>query len=302
MVFLILNVLMSSVMMLVFKLSSKKAWNGDKIILVNYMTAAACSLVSLLVNRQGGVSFTLAQAELATLFTRKTLANSAAVGLLFGLAQGFLFVMELMLRSASTDRNGAGITIFFSKAAFVGNITLSALIWRELPTVWQWTAILMILLALAMTSSDLKHLRVRSPLLLGLLVLSGTLLETMNKAVTVYVLPEHNALYLTITFCVALAVCIGRTAWACVREKKRFEMGPAEWAAGGVLGLSNVLATSLSLKALELLPASVVFSTQAAGNLLLVFLMGRFVFKEPASRNLVISIAIAVVSLVLIHL
>lgn len=302
MVFLILNVLISSVMMVVFKVSALKGWNGDKIILVNYVAATTISLSGLLSGGRCLAIAALANADIRAPFTQKTLANSIALCLIFGCVQGCMFVVELMVRQASTAQNGAGLTTFFSKSAFVGNILLSAFIWREMPAKLQWLGIGLIVIALILTTGDLKTLHAGKPMLFALLMLGGTVVETMNKAVTVYVLPAHSLLFLSVVFSVALATCLVKNVGQAQKSGGRLVPNKHELFAGVLLGVTNTLASWSSLKALDALPASVVFATQAAGNLLLVFLLGKVVFHEPSSKKLIASLGIAAVSLVLINL
>lgn len=301
MIFLFFNVVLSSVMVLVFKISAQKGWNGDKIILVNYVVAAGMSLFSLLGSGQGAV---LAGQEDggAALFAKDSLACSITLGVATGLVQGGAYVLDLTVRSASIAQNGAGLTTFFSKSTFAVTIIISALVWRELPTALQWGGIALIIAALVLTTADLKTLKARKPLLFLLLVATGTLIEVTSKAVAVYVWPQHNSLFLTVVFSTALVICIVKNLWAKAKTGERLTPARPELALGVLFGITNMLVAWTHLKALGALPASVVFPTQAAGNLLLVFLLGRVFFHEDSSKRLVLSLGIAVAGLVLINL
>lgn len=301
MIFLIFNVLISSVIMVIFKLSAQKGWNGDKIIMMNYVAAAALSLFSLFQSGQHLMVAQLKNADPAALFTQKNLANSVALGIIFGCVQGCMYMIELVVRKTSTAQNGAGLTTFFSKSAFIGILLLSALIWKEYPTAVQWFGIALIIIALILTTGDLKTLRAESPILFLLLMVNGTIIETIHKAVTVYILPEHNPLFLSIVFCMALLLCIGKSIWAARKSGEKIFPNKPEILSGLLLGFVNTLVAWSSLKSLDALPTSIVFPTQAAGNLLLVFILGKAVFHEPSSKKLMISLVIAVVSLILIN-
>lgn len=303
MAFLTLGVLLSGVMTVVFKASATNGWNGSKIIMVNYLTAVAIALFTLIQNKQLQLfNHALHGMNIGTLFTQKTRANSIALVLLLGCIQGFMFVEELIARQISTVQNGSVLTVFFSKAAFVGNILISALLWKEQPSALQWAGIALIIVALILTTGNLKTLSAHRPLLFVLLMIGGVIVESINKSVVVYIRPEHNALFIGIVFLVALLLCTALNAWIAQKRGETFLPNKQEILFGVLLGVVNMLAMWANLKSLDALPTSIVFPTQAAGNLLLAFILGRVLFREPINKKLMVALGIAVVSLIIINI
>ncbi|MDO5829234.1 MAG: hypothetical protein Q4Q25_03685, partial [Methanocorpusculum sp.] len=70
---------------------------------------------------------------------------------------------------------------------------------------------------------------------------------------------------------------------------------------GVLLGLSNLGNNFFKIKALEVLPASVVIPAVAVGALIITSLAGILFFKEKANRLYVLALVLAVVSIIMLN-
>ena len=71
---------------------------------------------------------------------------------------------------------------------------------------------------------------------------------------------------------------------------------------GAALGLSNLLNSFLLLKALERLPAALVYATTASGGVLMASMIGVLFFREALVRQQKWAIVLTISSLILINI
>lgn len=301
MIFLALNIFASSMMTIIFKISAVKKWDGDHVMLVNYIIAVLISLGSAISGGQLSSFVAVGQADFSTLLTETTPGNSIAISIILGGVLGCVFMLNLLVSKASIAKNGAGLSTFFSKSAFLGGILFSAIIWKETPSSLQWAGAALILAALILMADDVKTLEIGSPTLFPILILGGAIVELIYKAFAEYALPGHKPIFMLIVFFVALLMCVVKNIELTKSSSAAFRLTKQEILLGLCLGTANTSASLFQLKALELFPTSIVFPTQAAGSLLLIYIICAVFFHEPLSKKQLAAVGISVVSLILVN-
>lgn len=304
MLYLVCTVIVSSLVPSILKYARKNQLNADYIILVNYLFAAvSAGIAAYQAGLFGGFSAVF-DSSFTKLFAERSEANTYLLVLLVGICSGILYCVALMLTRSSVVDNGMGITSMFSRLSFLVTLTVSALVWREIPGVVSMFGVILGLLPLLMTLWAPHHKKQigRVDLLL-FLFLSNGIVELNNKIVVVYsVSPAYKSLFVCIIYEVALLVCAGFLFCGAIKKKSLAPILPREVLLGIALGLPNAVNSFLLLKALEVLPAALVYATTASGGVLMSSAIGVVFFKESLRPRQKIAIALTVGSLILINI
>lgn len=282
MLWLLLATICSASLALIFRASERRGLDRYAITAVNYLAAVAVSLgVGLIRNpdvfRPG--SWTVFRAE-----TGQVLGGSGASfggdgsfwwACLVGLAAGGVFFVAFVLYQLCIRTHGAGISGMYGKLGVLLPTLLSLLVWRNLPTRWQWFGILLALTAIV-TSQLPRHgddvpgregsgwswARV---LPAGLLISMG-LAEFANKVFQAYALIRFRSLFLLCVFGSALVIAL------VVLRVRRAGIGRREWAFGLAVGVPNLLSSYFLIMALGTVKAAVAFPVFSAGSVVLIAL------------------------------
>ena len=304
MLYLLLFIILSSTVTLMFKVTGKLGLNDDNLIVVNYLVA---STVSIITSVRAGIYSDffskLAQADAGTVFTQKTVGNSYLLLLTLGLVQGVFYIYTLFNTRNSVKYNGAGISTLFHQAGFILTMTIAMLIWKEIPTALQIIGIVLAVIALitAYEKPSEKSI-IKKPSLLVIAFTSTAAMAIINKTSVYYALEELRPLLISTLFPTALICGIGYLIIKHVKEHKKFRITGKEILFGILLGTPNVLSSYVQLRALAAVPSNIFYPTSAAGSLVTVTLVSALIFKEALSKKQKISIAILVVSLILVNI
>lgn len=304
MIYLILSILLSSLVTVIFKVTDRLKLDANNLILVNYLLA---SVVSVYLSAKGQMYDhfweILGSANVGTVFSEKTLGNTYLLILAVGIAAGALYIIDLFNTKNSVVYNGAGMTALFSKFGFLISTGVAAALWKEYPHGLQVIGIILAVAALLIASGNLKDIKlIQRPWLLAAMVLFGGAMELASKCVVNYAMDGFNSLMVSTTFPTALTLCIIYLILHHVKTGTSFQISFRDIVGGLCLGLPNVCGSYLSLKALETIPANVMFPTTAAGNLVAVTLAGVIFFREKLSRKQIAAICLMAASLVLINI
>lgn len=303
MIYLIFSILLSSGLTIALKIANIKKLNADNVVLCNYVFAFVFALSACIRTGRLSAFGELPHVDFASLFAVPSGANSVFFAIVLGLMLGGIFFGNVIVMKYSVVSNGAGITAFFGKTGFIITTLVSLFLWRELPTALQWLGIGVSITALVLMMSDGGSFgNIKAPHLLLLLFAGNAVVEIDNKSFTMYALAEYKDLLVLMTFTTALLLCGLYTGVRRRQMGEGFSLKPSEIALGICMGLPNVLSSFVQLLALQKLPASVFFPSNAAGALIFNILMGRLAFHEKLSKRQVFAVGLAVGSLVLINL
>ena len=222
----------------------------------------------------------------------KSLALPAVIGVICGVSYfyGFFFYQKAVRAS------GAAMSSAFEKIGIVIPILLSAAIWKEYPAFLAVAGIVLAIAAILVNYFDFKSFNFSSlhAVLILLSVVSG-LSSFINKVFQRYCLAEHEFIFMFFIFVSALMLSLRETL-----KDKRPDRG--EMLTGLLLGIPNMLASFILIRALFSLPAYIVFPMFSAGAIVLALVFSLIFFKDRPTKKQAVSIAMIAAALVLINI
>ena len=280
MLYLLLAMLGSAAMSLVLKAFRAQRGNRYGIILGNYIT---CVLVGLLLMPD-----------------RSLILRGSLSTLLCGAAGGVFFVSGLVSMQSSIRCNGAALTAAFAKLGLVVTLGVSILCFGEHPGGQQLVGIALVFAALLLINGGAGGGEGKASFLLLLLVLlTGGGGDAMSKVFAQLGGKGEDTLYFFWLFLTA-GVLAALLAWREYRQTG-LKMLPAELAAGVLVGLPNYFSSLLLLRALERMPALVVYPMASTGTILLVTVLSALLFHEHITRRQAAGLGLILLALILLH-
>ena len=283
MLYLILAVASSAAMALVLKCFREQRGNRYGILLGNYLT---CVVISFLMLPDKG-----------------QLGTGSWVTLLCGVGGGVFFVLALVCMQSSIRANGAGLTAAFARLGLVVALGLSILLFGERPTVPQLAGAGLALGAILLLRTEGgAQARKKTGRGFGLLLLTlgaGGCADAMAKVFDVYGDRAQDRLYFFWLFVTAVLLCGGLL----LAEKKRTGKGlvAGEFAAGVLVGIPNYFSSYLLLRAIQALPATVVYPSYSTATILLVMALSALLFRERLTKRQWPGVILILLALVLLN-
>lgn len=281
MIYLLLVVLCGSMVSVVMRLSGGKVKSRMGMISANYLT---CMIAAW-----GWMRF-------GTL-----LPNEEGMFRVLGMGtwNGFFYMMALIMNQYNISRNGVVLSSVFSKVgALLLPLLLSVIAFRETPTSFQFVGFLLAVFAIVLLNvrkGENDTDGIGKLALLGLLLTEGcaAIMSKVFSELGNPVLALHFLFYTFLTaFLFSMIVMLFR--------KER--IGTMECLYGILIGLPNFLASRFILKALETIPAVVVYPSRSVATIVVITWIGVVVFKERLERRQFIAMGIICVALVLLNL
>ncbi len=274
MLYLILAIASSAMVSLIMRLS------GDRIT-HNIAMLAASYLVSTL---------------LAAIHTDLTGFGQPGLGLAAAMAvfNGGLYVAGFVLMQRSIPKSGVVLTSTFMRLGLIVCLTLSIVLFREMPTALQAVGFCLAIAAIVLNGGKAEDSRFR-PVLLVLLVINGVI-DLWIKCFEAWGNPALSDLFLMLTFLVAAAACLG------LMLGKRQRIGRWELLFGAAIALPNYYCSRFLLLALGQLPGILVYPTFGVATLLTITVLGVCLFREKLNRQQWIGMAIILVAMALLNL
>ncbi|MDO5829233.1 MAG: hypothetical protein Q4Q25_03680, partial [Methanocorpusculum sp.] len=186
------------------KISGVRGANNNHVVLGNYVTAFVVSLIVSLSNGYFEVFSHLNELDVSVVFSEKSLSGTAFLVLATGLVSGFSFPINLLNIKDSISANGSAITSFFKQISTLGGLLVAIAFMGERPGMIQAAGIVLMAVAIFLMVSDFKQLEINNAVLLLIIFISGTIMETGNKLISKYAITGYNTVYLTVLFGVAL--------------------------------------------------------------------------------------------------
>jgi multidrug transporter EmrE-like cation transporter len=176
-------------------------------------------------------------------------------------------------------------------------MTLSLILWKELPTGLQWFGIGLAVLSIVVVnwpSNGGMRDSLRSALLL--LFLLGGMAEFSNKVYQKYGIQEYKTLFLLVTFGTAFLYS-GLLTWM-----KRMKVTPRDLVTGLAVGIPNLFSSFFLIRALETIPAAIAFPIFGAGTIVIINVVGMTFFRERLTRTELAAVVLTITAIVLINL
>lgn len=212
---------------------------------------------------------------------------------------GVCMTMGMILCRVSMGVNGTPISTTFNRLGVLIPTISSILIFGERPQIIQLIGIVLAVIAIIYINSgkdSRSNNHVKSVKLLVIIFLVGGLIDLNTKIFDTYGNPQLKSCYQFITFvsCIVVSLVI------MLAKERKFTVKDA--AVGAITGVPNTFILYFSIKAVESLPAYIVFPAYSAGVILLVNVVNYFIFKEKLSREEKIATVMVAVALILINL
>jgi drug/metabolite transporter (DMT)-like permease len=304
MLWLIGSILCSASLALIFKRSERDRMNRSAITAVNYATAVLVCIITWLTSNGtlDGIDLAAGWSELREHLAAHDGASSfsASGSVMWALAvggiAGFIFPTALIVYQVAVKRNGASLAGAFLKLGTLVPMSLSLIIWREQPSIVQWTGITLALGAIVIVNwPGRRNLRQSIRIaLLGLFLLGG-LAEFSNKVFEHYADETFASLFLLTVFGIALLVCI--PWWIASKQPTRWR----DIGIGIAVGVPNMYTSYCLIQSLKTLPASVAYPVMAAGTILVINAGSYLLFRERLTTKEWLAMGMILVALVLIN-
>ena len=287
MMYIVLAACSSAALTLVLKWFRDPKGTRYGLLLGNYLT---CTLIAF-IQMPGKVSF----------------YSAATSTCLMSLISGFLYVAGLVTMQSSVRLNGAALSSAFSKLGITIPLLMSFLIFGETPTWYQASGLLISIAAIVVLNfrggksgggHEKQSRAALTILMLTLLACGGS--EGMAKVFERLGDPREDTRYFFFLFLTASLL----TAALAVAEMRKNgkKIQPGELAAGVLAGIPNYFTSYFLLKALNSLPALLVYPSFSVGTILLVMVMGALLFGERLTRRQWAGLSLILAALVLLNL
>ena len=263
---------------LVMRYSVEKVKNRISMLAVNYTT---CLLLSLLHIGPGLVP----QGE-----------EGMGTALMLGILAGALLLAGFVLMQWNMEKNGVVLSATFSRLGILVPAVLSVVWFRERPQILQIFGFLLALLAILLIHRDGKKTQAQSSIALLLLLLANGCADAMAKVFEALGNMALENFYLLFTFLAA----VGFSLFVVGKKKQRFTKTDLFY--GALLGIPNFYSVKFLVKALEEIPAVIIYPTYSVGVILVLSLLGAVLFQEKLSHNQKTALSVILVSLILLNL
>ncbi len=303
MLYLILAILCSASIALIFRVSETRKMNRYAVTTTNYVTACITAIIAVLA---AGHSFPSPAAiidslpQLAGAVAGRadllTGSASAAWAACVGLVAGVFFFLAFIYYQICVRNHGVSLPGAFAKLGILVPMSLSLILWHEMPRSIQWVGIALAVGSIVLVNRPADRLRRGLKLSLLLLFVFGGLSEFSNKVFQRHGMLEDKALFLLVTFFVAFVLSLIVTIRKGLPVKRR------DILTGVAVGLPNLFSSYFLIEALDRIPAAAVFPAYGAGTIVVITVVGAaFMGERLAWRDRAV-VALAVVSIVLINL
>lgn len=303
MIYLAFAVLTSASIALIFKFSEGRSMDRYVVTSFNYLSASLVSLVIIRANKikLPFISFPVHLKELIDIFPPSRgisdLESSLIWAFIVGVPAGLFFFLAFIYYQKGINENGAGLAGAFSKIGILIPMSISIVLWKEIPTTLQSVGIVLSIISILIVNISFKRLsldRLRLTLL-ALFLFSG-LAEFSNKVFQKYGLVDQKLVFLFFVFFTAFLISAGFLLWRNKGPK------PGAMITGMVVGMPNLFCSYFLILALDEIKASVVFPVYTATTIVLINLGGYLIYKERLERKERLSIGLTVIALVLINI
>ena len=279
MLYLLLAIVFAAMISIIMRLSEGRIQNRTGLLAANYLTCMVLALCFL-----GPQNIFPAVDGIRRTF-----------GL--GMLNGVFYMTALMANQYNITRNGVVLPSVFAKmGGLLVPLVVSIFLFGEIPGVLQVVGFVLAIAGILMMNLRSGGGSAASmPALIMLLFLEG-FASSMAK---VYRELGSSALsdnFLFFTFTSAFILCV------IVLLVKREHPGLRELLFGAAIGTSNFFAARFVLKALEAMPAVIVYPSRSVGNIVLLTLAGVLVFKEKLGRQQIIAMAVILAALILLNI
>ncbi len=305
MLYLLLAVACSSVIGIIFKISEQRESNRYLVTSMNYLTAVVFSGYMLAHSSLPDVTIYLNLGEfigrLVKLFQANTgllsSADSVLWSVILGTFTGWIYCTAFIYYQISVRKNGIALSGMFSRLGVLLPMTLSIIVWQEIPTQIQTVGIVLCLFSIVLVNFNFRegeHFQITGSLVL-LFFFFGIAIFC-NKIFQKYAQLELKPLFL---FCLFLSALILSLT---VSIKYVSVLKKEELLVGFLVGVPNLFASYFLILSLDQIKASIAFPVFSAGTIILMTVVAVIFFSEKITPKNGVAIVLTAFALVLINL
>lgn len=227
-----------------------------------------------------------------------------AISVLGGIA---MFTSSLCSMTALKNGVQLVLTSLFSSMSILIPTVASVFLFGEAMSIWQVAGVAALLYAacllLGITGASCRNFSVRGLLLLLGLFLADGLTMLAQKCYPHYEPQADTAVYTFLSFGTAFVLTGLMAGTDMVRTKTPVArvLSKDILIGGAVLAVMLFVIMYLGIVAVPLVSAVVLYSLVAGGTLIIAFLVGAIVFKEPVTRRNLVGLLIGITALVVIN-
>ncbi|MCX7547451.1 EamA family transporter [Xanthomarina sp. F1114] len=286
MIDLLLSILASTFIFLLFKLFDRFKVNTLQAIVINYITACFCGLITS-----------------KNHFNLQEIIYSEWV---FGaLILGLLFILIFNVMAITSQLNGISVASVATKMSLVIPFVFGIYMYHESTGFQKLLGIFLALFAVYFVSVKKNtQFNFKSNLMYPIILFLGTgIIDTSIKYIETSYIKEGGIPIFSATI-FFFAACFGFIVLIIQIIKKEFKFNPRSIPGGIALGIANYASIFFILKALnhESLESSTIFTINNVAILILTSIVGLLAFKEKLSIKNWIGIGLAIISILLVTL
>ena len=216
--------------------------------------------------------------------------------LLLGAVSGVLYLAGFVIFQSSVEKNGIVLSATFMKLGLLVPIVLSVCCFGERPGVMQIAGFVLAVAAIILINFERGQTAAKFRMSLIFLLLAGGGADAMSKVFEELGDIALSNQFLFYTFLMATLLSAVLTIY------KKDRLGKKEVFYGILVGIPNFFSAKFLLRALEFVPAVIVYPSYSVTTLLVVMLAGVAFFKERLGRRQWAAIGIILVAMVLLNL
>jgi drug/metabolite transporter (DMT)-like permease len=285
-IYLILSILASTAIFVVFKLFERFKINTLQAIVINYITACCCGLLSY----EGTINIS---------------ETSNSKWFLGAILLGFLFISVFNLMALTAQRHGLSVASVAGKMSVMIPVVFGIHVYAESISVQKIFGIVLALIAVYLTAIKAKSsINIRQSLWLPFLLFLGSgVIDTSIKYLETTYVPENGIPIFSATI-FGCAAIIGILILIIMKLKNTFVFNVKNVFGGIILGIINYFSIFFLLRALQFegLESSTLFTVNNVAIVMVSTLVGLFLFKESISKKNWFGISLAIISILLVTL
>lgn len=278
MIYLLLSIVCGSMVSLVMRISEGKIQSKTSMIAMNYLTCltvAGCFM---------GFGNVFPQTE--------------GIGrtLTMGVINGIFYMAGLMMMQYNIPRNGVVLPSVFSRmGSLLVPLAVAILFFGEVPTMMQIIGSALAIAAILILNYQKGAGNVGDKKALVYLFIADGLAGIMAKVFSEIGNSVLSSNFLFFTFSSAFVFC------SMIVLMKKEHPGLREVIFGMLVGVPNFMGARFVLKALESVPAVIVYPTRSVSTIVIITLAGTLFFKEKLSRRQLAAMGIILAALILLN-
>lgn len=275
---LLLGILGSSMLSIFMRLSEKKITGNIAMLAMNYLTCTILAAGYAILNEPVKVG--------------PQLHLTAGMGVV----NGIFYLSSLIIFQTGVRQSGVVLSSIFMKLGLLVSMVVAICFYGEMPTFVQAVGFLLALVAIVIINYRKEEKKGSFGWnMILLLVLSG-MGSAMSKIFEETGLAALEDWFLLFTFGTALPFAL------LIMAVKGEKIGKWETLFGAAVGIANFFSSRLLLRALQSIPAVIVFPVYNVGVILVVTLAGVAFFREKLNRQQLFGLVLILGALVLLNI